>query len=279
MTTVGGSISDLDITTEQLSATHARSLSPVTDAVRDASGAASLGYLVAIVDVNASMVALCAAHPDWTATADLMLHEAAPLLNGPAILESRLTRAGARLIIVGFDIYDGGGISDLDELADPIEQRRVATGLVTFARVPAATSAASGVFDPLGGIGQRRHMEPVGGVPTQPLLARCGLTVIDAPVGVVELPSSPYVHNSRGRINGGVLGMVFQGAAEAAVPGHVASDLHIHYLAGARTGPLRTSTVIVREAPDHAVCRVEAVDAGADDLVIATATVTLQRID
>ena len=29
------SISDLDITTEQLSATQARSLSPVTDAVRD----------------------------------------------------------------------------------------------------------------------------------------------------------------------------------------------------------------------------------------------------
>ncbi len=34
------SISDLDITTEQLSATQARSLSPVTDAVRDPSGAA-----------------------------------------------------------------------------------------------------------------------------------------------------------------------------------------------------------------------------------------------
>jgi len=40
----------LDITTEQLSATRARSLSPVTDAVRDPSGAAGLGYLVALVD-------------------------------------------------------------------------------------------------------------------------------------------------------------------------------------------------------------------------------------
>ena len=35
-----------------------------------------------------AMPALCAAHPDWTATADLMVHEAAPLVNGPAILES-----------------------------------------------------------------------------------------------------------------------------------------------------------------------------------------------
>ena len=113
---------------------------------------------------------------------------------------------------------------------------------MTFARVPASTSASSGVFDPLGGIGQRRHMEPVGEVPTAPLLERCGLTVVDTQHGVVELANSPYVHNSRGRINGGVLGMVFQGAAEAAVPGYAASDLHIHYLTGARTGPVRTST-------------------------------------
>jgi acyl-coenzyme A thioesterase PaaI-like protein len=271
------SISDLDITTEQLTATRARSLSPITDAVRDAAGAAGLGYLVALVDVNAAMVALCAAHPDWSVTADLMLHEAAPLVHGPTILESNLTRAGSRLIVVGIDIYDGDGVSDLDELADPIEQRRVATGLVTFARVAAETSTASGVLDPLGGIGQRRHMEPVDGPPSEPLLERIGLTVLDAQHGVVELASTPYVHNSRGRINGGVLGMVFQGAAEAAAPGYAASDLHIHYLAGARIGPVRTSTVVVREADDHVVCRVDAVDAGSDDHLIAMATVTMQR--
>ena len=54
-------------------------MAPVTDAVRDASGAAGLGYLVGLVDVNTAMVGLCASQPDWTATADLMIHEAAPL--------------------------------------------------------------------------------------------------------------------------------------------------------------------------------------------------------
>ncbi len=101
--------------------------------------------------------------------------------------------------------------------------------------------------------------------------------MVDAAEGVVELGNSPYVHNSRGRINGGVLGMVFQGAAEAAVPGHVGSDLHIHYLASARIGPIRTNTIVVREADGHVVCRVQALDAGADDLLVAEATVTLQR--
>src|SRR5215211_2415346 len=118
---IAGSIHDLDITTEQTSLTSARSMSPLTDAVRDASGAAGLGYLVGLVDVNTAMVGLCASTPDWTATADLMIHEAAPLVHGPTVLESHLTRAGSRLIVVGVDIYDGDGITDLDELRDPIE--------------------------------------------------------------------------------------------------------------------------------------------------------------
>jgi acyl-coenzyme A thioesterase PaaI-like protein len=273
---VGGSISDLDITTEQLSATVARSMSPLTDAVRDASGAAGLGYLVGLVDVNTAMVGLCASQPDWTATADLMLHEAAPLVHGPTILESHLTRAGSRLIAVGVEIYDGDGLTDMDELGDTIALTRVATGLVTFARVPASTSSASATWDPRSTIGVRRRVERASPLPIEPLLSRIGLAVIDAPGGVVELPNSEYVKNSRGRINGGVLGMVFQGAAEAAAPGFVGRDIHIHYLASAHVGPIRTETVVVREADDHGVCRVTAMDAGADDLVVAQATVTLQ---
>jgi acyl-coenzyme A thioesterase PaaI-like protein len=276
-TATGGSINDLDITTEQTSASSARSMAPLTDAVRDVSGAAGLGYLVGLVDVNTAMVGLCASQPDWTATADLMIHEAAPLVHGPTVLESHLTRAGSRLIVVGVDIYDGEGLTDMDELDDPIQLTRVATGLVTFARVPASTSSVSGTWDPMSTIGVRRRVEREGPLPTDPLLQRIGMKVVDAAGGVVELPNSPYVQNSRGRVNGGVLGMVFQGAAEAVAPGYVGSDLHIHYLASARVGPIRTDTHIVREVDDHVVCRVEAMDAGNDDLVVAQATVTLQR--
>jgi acyl-coenzyme A thioesterase PaaI-like protein len=274
----GHSISDLDITTEQLSATRARSLSPVTDAVRNEAGAAGLGYLVSLVDVNAALVALRAAHPDWTATADLALHEARPLARGPAVVESHLVRAGSKLVVIGTDIYDGAGIADLADAGDPVSLAHVATGLATFARVPGTASEVSGTFDPLGTVGQRRRIVSTGALPTEPLLERCGLRVIDAAAGVVELANSPYVANSMGAINGGVLGIIFQGAAEAAVPGFVATDLQIHYLAQARTGPARTRAVVVRETNDHVVCRVEAVDAGDDGRVLALATVTLQRI-
>ena len=65
-------------------------------------------------------------------------------MHGPTILESHLTRAGSRLIVVSVDIYDGDGLTDMDELGDAIELARVATGLVTFARVPASTSSRVG---------------------------------------------------------------------------------------------------------------------------------------
>ena len=103
--------------------------------------------------------------------------------------------------------------------------------------------------------------------------------MIDAATGQVELAKSEYIRNSFGTINGGVMGMVMQGAAEAAGAGlgrFVATDIQLHYLAQTRTGPLRTSLRLVRVTPDHVVCRVRAVDAGNDDLVVALATVLLQ---
>ena len=156
-----GSISDLDITTEQTSATTARSLSPVTDAVRDPSGAAGLGYLVApgrrehrdgrVVRVPSGLDRHRRPHAARVDAA----------VQGPAILESHLTRAGSRLIVVGVDIYDGDGLADLDELTDPIDTASVATGLVTFAGCRRRRRPRRGVRSARRHR-QRRHMEPDG---------------------------------------------------------------------------------------------------------------------
>ena len=274
--TVGGSITDLDITTEQTSRTSARSMSPLTDAVRDASGAAGLGYLVGLVDVNTAMVGLCASSPDWTATSDLMLHEAAPLVHGPTILESHLTRAGSRLIVVGVDIYDGDGLTDMDELTDPLELTRVATGLVTF--------AASRIdVNRLGDVGpdlDDRRASPHG-------------TQRRPPDRAVARADRPHGGRCAGRSRrGGELALRAEQSrsyqrrrARHGVPGRgrgsstgVRGQRSAHPLPRReRVGPIRTDTHVVREVDDHVVCRVVAMDAGADDLVVAQATVTLQR--
>ena len=143
-------------------------------------------------------------------------------------------------------------------------------------RVPASTSASSGVFDPLGGIGttphgtrrrgadravaravradRRRRAARCGGAPEQPVRA--------------QQPGP----DQRRRARHGVPG---RGRSRRA---RLRGQRPAHPLPRRRApGPVRTSTIIVRDADDHVVCRVEAVDAGADDRTIAVATVTLQR--
>ena len=56
-------VSDFDVTTEQVSPDRSISVAPLVDAVRNCAGAAALGYLAALVDVNCALVALIAAAP------------------------------------------------------------------------------------------------------------------------------------------------------------------------------------------------------------------------
>ncbi len=277
---------DLDITTEQVTARRSVSLAPVDDTVRNPAGSAGIGFVAAVVDVNCATVALVAGQPDWTATADLTLYGLRGLTEGPAVVDSRLVRAGTGIVVVGVDVYDGHGVGSLDDLlADGLDDglelkdRRPVelstTGLVTFSRIPASASRSSSTFSPGSLIGQRRRMEPAAIRPEGTLLERVGLRVLHGDGGVVELDNHDYVQNSFGAINGGALGILFQGAAEAALPGCSATDLQIHYLAQVKEGGTRTTVRVLRRGQEHAVCSVSAVEIGRPDRVIALATVTL----
>lgn len=270
-------IRDLDLWTIHPSAERSVCVGHLTDALRNAAGAAALGYLTAVTDVSAAVVALIAAEPEWTATADLALHAAAPITEGPVVVESRLVRAGSNIVVVAVDAFDGAGRGH-EDLVDTGGLRCGARSIITFARIPRRASAAAGTFDPAANLGQWRHMGPDDPADAAiPLLDRIGLRVVDAAAGVVELDQTPYVANSFGTINGGVLGMVFQGAAEAAHPGLVAVDAQIHYLAQSKVGPARTSLTRIRTTADHAVCSLDLVDTGNDDRLLSHAVVTLVR--
>jgi acyl-coenzyme A thioesterase PaaI-like protein len=264
---------DVAPVTELRAVDHSLTVAPLTDQVRNAAGHAGLGVLAMLCDVTSALVALPAGAPDWTATADLSLHAVEPLDVGPIIVEGRLVRAGQNIVVVGVEVYDGLGGEALDDA------RHAAAGLVALARIPRQASLATA--DPRSRLGQRIALGDGAPGLSMPVLDQIGLRVVDATGGVVELEKTDYVRNSFGTINGGVLGMVFQGAAEAAVQarGHpfVATDVLIHYLAQTKAGPARTATRVLRLAADHAVCHVRAVDAGNDDLLLAVATVTLQR--
>lgn len=270
-------IRDLDLWTIHPSEGRSVCVGDLTAGVRNAGGTASLGYLCAAVDVSAAVVALIAGHPEWTATADLALHQATPITEGPVVVDSRLVRAGSNIVVVGVDVYDGEGRAR-EDVVDTSTLRHGAHSIVTFARIPRRASVMADRFDPAANLGQWRHNGPDDRSALEvPILERIGLRVVDAEAGVVELDQSPYVANSFGTINGGVLGMVFQGAAEAAHPGMVAVDAQVHYLAQSKVGPARTSCTRVRETADHAVCSFDLVDVGSGGRLLSHAVVTLTR--
>jgi acyl-coenzyme A thioesterase PaaI-like protein len=272
-------LKDLDSATWQITADRVLMSAPLTDGHRNAAGSAALGFLAAMVDIAAAPVALIAGAPGWTATQDMSLHAAGWLTQGPAVVDARMERVGKNTVIVSVDVYDGAGVTEPEAQLAAVEAGELeltGKGLLTFARIPRAASQSADVFDPASLVGQQRTMPPVEPV-VGTMLERLGVEVVDADGAVVEIAHSEYVRNSFGTINGGVLGAVFQAAAEAARPGLVATDLQIHYLAQMKVGPARTSGTVSRDVAGHSIVSLRAVDAGNDDQLLDLATITLQE--
>lgn len=97
----------------------------------------------------------------------------------------------------------------------------------------------------------------------------------------IDMEVTPQVVNSSGALQGGLMAtLADMVAGSALVRGEnsyesaFTSELHISYLAGARVGPVRAVAHVLRRGNRSAVVRVEMVDRGADDLPVATATLT-----
>ena len=134
--------------------------------------------------------------------------------------------------------------------------------------------------DPFANIGKRTTNARPDSRIDIPLHDKIGLRVVDATDGVVEIDKHDYVRNSFGTLNGGVICMVFEAAAEHAARAaggrpYVGADLSVHYLSQTRAGPARTAAKVLRHDERHAVCELSLVDAGNDDQLLALATVTL----
>ena len=245
---------DLRVTSWLESETHGHAELPVDDVVRDASGAVSLGALATVVDMACARVSFTAADPHWIATADLSIATSDRPTDGIVHVETKLARAGSKLIGIAIDLHGAG------------------TGFATFVRIPREASDVN-TERRMAPIGERMTMSLEGPPPTRPMIELMDLRVVD---GAVELERSDYVRNSFRTINGGVMGFLVCHAAENAT-GLVASDLVLRYLGQTKVGPARATASIVRQRDDHAVADVTVVDAGAEDALMARATVTLTR--
>ena len=202
--------------------------------------------------------------PDvWTLTTDLSLRMRP--VPAPAVVTASCTlvRRGRRSVTSTFAVVDGEGAS-------------VASGAIGFAAVPRREG------DP-----PKPHFPPAVAARlftgqstlTEPLREAAGIEVIDATAGVVEVAVTPELRNPAGTLQGAMVALVAEVAAEELAATRTASpvvvtDLDLRYLAQTHEGPVRTRSRLLGPAPDDPM-EIELIDTSTDrltTLVYARAT-------
>ncbi|MGD0882718.1 MAG: PaaI family thioesterase [Acidimicrobiales bacterium] len=255
---------EAEVTTETTASVRTR----VTPFVTSADGGVRAGVLATLVDVVGGAIAARVLRPDWLATADLSLQ----LVGTPpgAFVEARgsvLRRGRTTLVVEALVVaLDEGGD---DVLVDGRPADPVAWASMTFAVLPAQNPGSSV---------QMATELPVrwafsGGALEAPIMEVLPVTVVDATAGRLSLPVRPYLHNSFGAVQGGVIALLAEASAVEALGASrggdgcpmVVTDLQIAYLALGRVGPIVTEARVLGTGPDgRASAVVELRDAGAD---------------
>lgn len=236
---------------------------PVVREVLGPGGGVRAGVLGIALDVFGGNLAVEAAAPDWALTAQLELHVLRPLTEGVLRVTGRPLRAGRTNLVVEAQIDPDEG-----EAAAPC-----AFGRLTFTRVP----SRGGEPPRARRSGSVYGFAEGGETLAVPFHQAIGLRVLDAASGALEIPLAPYVVNSVGALQGGVVVALADASAEhagrALLGREVAtSDLSVHYLALGREGPLHTRAALLRRDADAALFSIELRDAGQDGRLAAVAT-------
>lgn len=185
--------------------------------------------------VLATLADLVAGHPPerpTAATSDLSLHVWRVPSSRLVQLEARTLKAGRRLIVTE---------STFTTADDP---EPFACSLATFVAMPEDAPP-------------RPHPLPKVNTPRldADLAERIGAQVL-AP-GVVELHRSPFITNGlEGTIQGGLIALVAELAAESYVADAIVRDLDVRYLNAVRVGPALTTTTLVGRNADDVTLRI-----------------------
>jgi len=195
----------------------------------------------------------------------MSLYSSKGAATGEAIAVGSVIRAGRSAVVIEAEILGGANATS------------TGWAVATFSRLPRRDGNLDIGRDD--GSDQVVAFRPEGPALSQHLLDRAGLRVADEAAGAVELRMSEYVRNSFHALQGGVVALMADAAgqyAARAAAGNplTTADLSIHYLSPGKVGPFRTETKVLRATGDSVLTRVEIVDRGADDLLMAVAVNT-----
>ncbi len=228
----------------------------VLDHLRGPSGGVRAGALLTIADTVGGMCAGLAALPGWVVSTNLMLQTTPTAHRGPLALDARVLRIGRNAVVTQVQIRDAGD-----------DDRPIADGVLT-----------SSVLEPSGGPPHfPRPMvlqRPDRADPAVPVLEFFGIRPHHE--SAVALDITPRVRNPWGILHGGATAVLVDEAAAHAIGGDATTaDVVLHFLRPGRVGPAVATAAVLGTRADGTLVRVEVVDAGAGNRVMALAVATV----
>jgi acyl-coenzyme A thioesterase PaaI-like protein len=237
---------------------------PVVAGLCNDQGVVQIGFIATLFDLVGGELAARTAYPDWIATADMVMYSKQRARAGELVAVGSVVRAGRSSVVIEADILakpkQSGALTSIGSAIAAFTRLRSREDTVQTSR----DNASHQVFT-LEGSGS-----------PQDILGKAGLRVLDEAAGVVELNMSDYVRNAFHGMHGGMFGLLADVAGQSAARAVarrplITSDLSIHYLSMGKVGPFCTKTRIVRATGDIVVTRVEILDRGKEDLLMAVA--------
>jgi len=238
---------------------------PVVPEIRTKDGSLQIGAVATMIDVLGGALTIRAVHPDWMATASLSVHLAGRPTFDTIAAAGKVLRAGRTMAIIDVDIREEGGGPER-------ATQSIGTAMMTFSRLPRREDTPA--FEPNIEVSETVDFGIEGSGLKRPCRDAAGVRVLDEAAGVVELELREYVRNSLRVLQGGMIAVLSDTAGEM-VAGAVAGrpmttkDLAIQYLSQGKKGPFRTRARVVRTSDDTALTRVEVIDRGMEDRMIA----------
>jgi acyl-coenzyme A thioesterase PaaI-like protein len=216
-------------------------------------GVVRASVLSFMIDVVAGIV--LDDEPDvWTLTSDMTVRMRP--LPAPASIhtQSKILRRGRRSATCLVDLVDADGVP-------------VGTGAIGFVKVPRRASdppKPKVSFERISTLFNGTHRL------TNPLRDEAGIAVLNPQDGVVEVPVTNELRNPAGTLQGAMVALVAEAAAEELVSSRfdipaVVTELDLRYLAQTGSGPVRTKATLLGDSPDAPI-QVELFDLSTDRL-------------
>lgn len=226
-------------------------------------GVLRVGAIAMLIDVAAGAYATRAVSPNWVATCDLVLHTLVSVSRGTVVAVPRKLRHGKTTLVVEVDVF---------EASNP--EIPTATGTVTFSILE--SRGATQRTDPIEELIRTEFALPTTNL-AKPIFETMGVEVVDASLGQLEVPLTPYLGNTLGAVQGGAIALLAEASAEMAgrhigEASWLTRDMVIHYLSLGKAGPLSSRAKVLRSTGNGALLRVELYDEGRDRRLLTAIT-------